>query len=62
MSWAGEKVAREDLGRLIAEATARGEDILVAGDKDARYGDVAEILNLMRELGVQNAALAFGGK
>jgi biopolymer transport protein ExbD len=59
--WAGRKVSRDDLGPLVAEAVARSEDILVAGDKKAPYGDVAELLNLLRELGVQDVALAFDG-
>jgi biopolymer transport protein ExbD len=61
LSWAGEKITREDLARLVGEAAIRSDDILVAGDREARYGDVAEILNLLRELGVQDVALAFDG-
>jgi biopolymer transport protein ExbD len=61
LSWAGQRISREDLERLAGESASRGEDILVAGDREARYGDVAEILNILRELGVQNVALAFDG-
>jgi biopolymer transport protein ExbD len=59
--WAGEKISRPELERLVSEAIASSDDILVAGDKEARYGDVAELLNLLRELGVDDVALAFDG-
>ncbi|MDR1915436.1 MAG: biopolymer transporter ExbD [Synergistaceae bacterium] len=57
--WGGERITRERLPEAVAEAVARSRDILVAGDKSARYGDVAELLELLRALGVPDVALAF---
>jgi biopolymer transport protein ExbD len=59
--WAGEKISSWDLALRVEEAIARDEDILVAGDRDAPYGDVAELLNSLRLLGVEDVSLAFGG-
>lgn len=59
--WAGEKISSGDLPPLVAKAVASSEDILVAGDRAARYGDVSELLNLLRELGVRDVALVFEG-
>jgi biopolymer transport protein ExbD len=61
--WAGEKISSSDLASRAAEAVAQNADILVAGDEDARYGDVAEILDILRAGQVKNVGLAFkGGK
>lgn len=60
--WAGETVTREALPELVAKALAKSDDILIAGEKSAPYGEVAELLDEMRELGVQSVGLAFGGK
>jgi biopolymer transport protein ExbD len=57
--WAGESVEPGDLGRLASEATAAGEDILIAGDRDAPYGAVAELLDALRDLGVESVSLIF---
>ena len=60
--WAGETVTREALPELVAQALAKSDDILIAGEKSAPYGEVAELLDEMRELGVQSVGLAFEGK
>jgi biopolymer transport protein ExbD len=57
--WSGERIERGDLPEAVAAAVARSQDILVAGDRSARYGDVAELLEMLRELGVPDVALAF---
>ena len=40
--WAGERISSGDLASRVAKAVAGSEDILVAGDRAARYGDVSE--------------------
>lgn len=57
--WKGEAVSSPDLAPLVAEALARSDDILVAGDREANYGRVAELLDTLRKLGVHNVGLAF---
>ena len=61
--WSGKKVSSDDLLLYVAEALLESADILLAGDKDARYGDVAELMDLLRRHGVPSVGLAFeGGK
>ena len=59
--WAGEKLSSDDLAPRVAAAVAESSDILIAGDKDARYGDVAELMDLLRRHGVESVGLAFEG-
>lgn len=59
--WNGRVVAPEDLPALAAEAVAREEPLLVAGDRDAPYGRVAEVLEALRRAGVESASLALQG-
>lgn len=59
--WNGRVVAPEDLPALAAEAVAREEVLLVAGDRDAPYGRVAEVLEALRRAGVESASLALQG-
>lgn len=58
--WAGERLLSGDLARRVA-ALPPSADILLAGDRDARYGDVAELLNHLRRYGVPSVGLAFEG-
>jgi biopolymer transport protein ExbD len=60
--WAGEPVAFGDLGRLAAEAIAASDDILIAGDSEAPYGAIAELLDSLRLFGVKSVGLMFGEK
>ena len=60
--WAGEKISRDRVAPLALAARAKSEDILVAGDRDARYGDVAELLDELRRAGVENVGIAFEGR
>jgi biopolymer transport protein ExbD len=60
--WAGEAISPEDMPKFVEEALARSDDILIAGDRDAPYGGVAEILDRLRVLGVANVGLAFEGE
>ncbi|HCL80333.1 MAG TPA: biopolymer transporter ExbD [Synergistaceae bacterium] len=59
--WGETPVEREELVALARDAAARKEDILVAGDREAPYGTVAEVLDLLRQSGVESAALAMQG-
>ena len=60
--WAGEKISRDRVAALALEARAKSEDLLVAGDRDARYGDVAELLEELRRAGIENVGIAFEGR
>jgi biopolymer transport protein ExbD len=60
--WAGEPVTSADLPRVVGNALAASDDILIAGDRDAPYGVVAELLDALRALGVESVSLVFGGK
>lgn len=57
--WAGKTVSRADLPGLVREAVARSEDILLAGNRSAPYGAVAELLEELRRLGVPSVGIAF---
>ena len=59
--WAGEKLSYAELGFRVSEALAEDSDILIAGDVEARYGDVAELMDLLRREGVVSVGLAFEG-
>jgi biopolymer transport protein ExbD len=60
--WAGEAVLPDALPELVYGALARSDDILIAGDRNASYGDVASVLEELRSLGVDNVGLAFEGE
>ena len=59
--WGGVSVSSADLLPHIEEALREDVDILLAGDRDARYGDVAELMDLLRLNGVLSVGLAFEG-
>lgn len=59
LMWGGEEVTRDRIPALVTEAVAKSQDILVAGDREARYGDVAELLDELRRLGAKNVGIAF---
>jgi len=59
--WGGIRVSSADLQPHIEEALREDVDILLAGDRDARYGDVAELMDLLRLNGVLSVGLAFEG-
>jgi biopolymer transport protein ExbD len=60
--WAGEAVTLEEMPKLVEKVLAGSDDVLIAGDRDASYGDVAKLLDRLRELGVANVGLAFEGE
>lgn len=57
--WNGREVRREDIAELAREA--KGKEIMVAGDKEAAYGDVAAVLEILRAEGVGSAGLLTQG-
>lgn len=53
--WNGSEVARSELADLAH--AAGGREIIIAGDREAPYGDVAEVLEMLRREGVESAGL-----
>lgn len=61
ISWAGERIAFDELRARAEAAVAASEEMLVAGDRDARYGEVAAVLDELRLAGVEAVSIAFDG-
>ena len=59
--WAGEMVSRDELPARVSAVLESSGDILIAGDRDAPYGEVAELLDELRGFGVRSVGLAFEG-
>lgn len=59
--WDGTPAASADVPALAARAVAESRDILLAGDRAAPYGAVAELLELLRHEGLDRAGLALRG-
>lgn len=57
--WAGEPVSRDQMIARAVRAAAEGAALLVAGDREAKYGDVAELLEGLRRSGVKDVGIAF---
>ena len=57
--WDGTKVTKDEVAGLAK--SARGREILIAGDKNAPYGKVAEVLSILRNEGIASAGLLMGG-
>lgn len=55
ITWNGQDIARSDIARMAREA--KGKEIMVAGDREAAYGDVAAVLEILRREGVGSAGL-----
>lgn len=58
--WDGRPAKAVDIARLAR--AAGGREIVIAGDRDAPYGAVAEILQILRKEGVSTAGLLMGGE
>lgn len=58
--WNGSPAEAGDIARLAR--AAGGREIVIAGDRDAPYGAVAEILQTLRKEGVGTAGLLMGGE
>ena len=58
--WNGVKVSKEELLELAKAAGER--EILIAGDKNAPYGTVAEVLSILRKSGITSAGLLMEGE
>ncbi len=59
--WDGVPAASVDVPVLAARAMAESRDVLLAGDRTAPYGAVAELLELLRREGLDSASLALQG-
>lgn len=57
--WDGREITRGDIARLARETS--GREIMIAADREASYGDVAEILEILRKEGVGTAGLLTEG-
>ncbi len=55
VQWDGKNVSMQELAWLAHKS--RLKDVLVAGDKSANYGRVAEVLALLKREGVSSAGL-----
>lgn len=53
--WDGREIDKESLAHYAA--SSRDREILVAGDKETSYGEVASLLSLLRGEGVKQAGL-----
>lgn len=60
LSWNGREVRSGDIASLAR--AAKGKEIMVAGDKDAAYGDVAAVLEILRAEGIGSAGLLTQGE
>lgn len=58
--WNGHPAGTADIARLARAAA--GREIVIAGDRNAPYGAVAEILQILRKEGVSTAGLLMGGE
>lgn len=58
--WEGVKVSKDELPELAK--AAGGREILIAGDKNAPYGRVAEVLSILRKVGITSAGLLMEGE
>lgn len=58
--WNGLPAETSDIARLAR--AAEGREIVIAGDRDAPYGAVAKILQILRKEGVGTAGLLMGGE
>lgn len=59
--WGGAAVTSADVPALASQAAAESRDILLAGDRAAPYGAVAELLELLRRSGLESAGLVLQG-
>ena len=59
--WGNREIGREELPDLVHSTLDGKGQILVAADRSSPYGDVAEVLDLLRRLGVSSAGLALEG-
>ena len=59
--WGSREIDREELPELVQSVLNERREILVAADRSVPYGEVAEMLDLLRRLGVSSAGLALEG-
>lgn len=54
-----ERVARDELRNTLTALAARaaGRTIYLRGDEGAAYGDIVQVLAILREVGLQNVSL-----
>lgn len=57
--WGGERISSGDLASRLASLTS-SDELLIAADRAANYGGVAELLDTVRRAGIERASLALG--
>lgn len=58
--WKESAVTKDELKQLAASSA--GRDVLVAGDRNVPYGDIASVLTILRSAGVSDAGLMLSGE
>ena len=58
--WKESAVTKDELKQLAASSA--GRDVLVAGDRNVPYGDIATVLTNLRSAGVSDAGLMLSGE
>lgn len=59
--WSKERISRKELSSHVAKIVSKSGDIMIAADRDVKYGIVAELMDELQRLGVRELSLAFGG-
>lgn len=59
MQWNGKIISTSELAELARSSS--GRDVLIAGDKGAAYGKIADVLSLLRKNGITSAGLLMQG-
>ena len=60
--WEEREREADEIAARAAEAAAEKREILIAGDREAPYGSVARVLEILRREGVASAGLAMQGE
>jgi biopolymer transport protein ExbD len=59
VQWNGKKISASELADLARSSS--GRDVLIAGDKGAAYGKIADVLSILRKNGITSAGLLMQG-
>ena len=59
MQWNGKIISTSELAELARSSS--GRDVLIAGDKGAAYGKIADVLSILRKNGITSAGLLMQG-
>jgi len=59
VQWNGKIISTSELAELARSSS--GRDVLIAGDKGAAYGKIADVLSILRKNGITSAGLLMQG-